>query len=391
MDLARPPADANHRPRVICVDDEPHVVSGLSLHLRRRYNVEVATSGEAALELLDRTPEAAVIISDMRMPSMSGAELLAKARERYPNTTRILLTGYAEVDSAIRAINEGHVFRFLVKPCPPPELLKTVDAAAEQHRLVSAEQVLLERTLHGSVKMLSDILAITSPVAFGRASRIKHHVSQLLEKLNEKERWQTEVAAMLSQLGSITLPSETVEKLYYGSELSQAEQQMVDRSPNVAQQLLGHIPRLEPVRDILASAALPYKKPEDGELTPAQHVVRRGGQVLRLAMDFDALEAEGLNSAGALEALKQRDGQYDPDVLAALIELGGSRPPGDTVRDISVSALKAGMVFAADVTLTNGNLFVARGYEVTESFLERVRNFRNGSLKVPLKVVVRGS
>src|SRR5690349_25078971 len=100
------------RPRVICVDDEPHILSGLGLHLRRRYDVEVATSGEAALDLLDRKPEAAVVISDMRMPNMSGADFLSKASERHPNTTCILLTGYAEIDSAIRAINHGHVFRF---------------------------------------------------------------------------------------------------------------------------------------------------------------------------------------------------------------------------------------------------------------------------------------
>src|SRR4051812_28893332 len=157
------------RPRVICVDDEPHVSSGLALHLRRKYEVELATSGQAGLELLARKPEAAVVISDMRMPGMNGAEFLSRASQAHPNTTRILLTGYAELDAAVRAINEGHIFRFLVKPCPPPELLRTVEAAAEHHRLLLAEQVLLEQTLHGSVKMLSEVLAITNPVAFGRA------------------------------------------------------------------------------------------------------------------------------------------------------------------------------------------------------------------------------
>src|SRR4051812_13180616 len=97
--------DPLKRPRVVCVDDEPHVVGGLALHLRRRYDVELATSGQAALELLGRGPEAAVVISDMRMPGMNGAEFLARASAAHPNTTRILLTGYAEIEAAISAIN----------------------------------------------------------------------------------------------------------------------------------------------------------------------------------------------------------------------------------------------------------------------------------------------
>jgi len=285
--------EATNRARVICVDDEPHVVSGLALHLRRRYDVEVATSGQVGLELLARPPEAAVVISDMRMPGMNGAEFLAKVHAQSPNTTRILLTGYAELDAAIRAINEGNVFRFLVKPCPPPELLRTVDAAAEHHRLKLTEKVLLEKTLHGSVRMLSEALAITNPLAFGRATRIKTLVSQLLDKLGDKDRWQVEVAAMLSQLPTLTLPDETAEKLYYGAALSEAEQQMVERAPDVTQQLLGHIPRLEAVREILTHYREPQSKRDIGELSLEQRVVRRGSQLLKVAVEFDALEAQG--------------------------------------------------------------------------------------------------
>lgn len=138
------------RPRIVCVDDEPHVVGGLALHLRRRYDVEIATSGAAGLELLDGVPQAAVVISDMRMPGVNGAEFLSKAYAKHPSTARILLTGFSEVDSAVQAVNEGHIFRFLFKPCPPPDLLRTVDAAAELHRPTLAAREILEKTLHGS-------------------------------------------------------------------------------------------------------------------------------------------------------------------------------------------------------------------------------------------------
>ena len=381
--------EAKLRPRVVCVDDEPHVSAGLALHLRRRYDVEIATSGQAGLDLLDRLPEAAVVISDMRMPHMNGAEFLAKSLAAHPNTTRILLTGYSEVDAAIQAVNHGQVFRFLVKPCPPPELLRTVDAAAELHRLTRVERELLEKTLHGAIKMLSEVLAVSNPVAFGRGARIKQLVTGLADKLGETQRWQAEVAAMLSQLATITLPNETAEKLYYGTPLSPDEQRMVERAPDISEQLLAHIPRLEVVRAILAARSEPYRGQPGAELSAEEKTIRRGAELLKAASDFDTLEAQGVLNVKALETLKGRAEQYSPDVLAALQELCGSQRSEDCIRDVSLAALKPGMVFATDVKMTTGTLFVARGYEVTESFLERIRNFRPGSVKEPFRVSIR--
>jgi response regulator RpfG family c-di-GMP phosphodiesterase len=384
--------EAKARSRVVCVDDEPQVLSGLSLHLRRRYDVETATSGQAALELLARQPPAAVVISDMRMPGMNGAEFLTKASATFPHTTRILLTGHAEVDAAMTAVNQGAVFRFLIKPCPPPELLSAVDAAAELHRVTLAEQHLLEQTLHGSIKMLTDVLSITNPVAFGRAQRIKQHVAALADKLELTDRWQVEVAAMLSQLATFTLPPETLEKVYYGAELSAEEQQMLERTPDITEQLLGHIPRLDAVREILANYTKPYQAPEAGaEASHAGEQLSRWTQMLRIAVDFDALEAQGQNTTAALTTLKGRAGEYDSTIIAAFSALFGQRKEGDKIREISIGALCSGMVLAADVKMATGTLFVARGYEVTPAFLERVRNFRPGSVREPIKVLIRAA
>jgi response regulator RpfG family c-di-GMP phosphodiesterase len=384
--------EARSRTRVVCVDDEPQVLSGLSLHLRRRYEVETATSGAAGLELLARQPQAAVVISDMRMPGMNGAEFLTKAKSAFPHTTRILLSGHAEVEAAISAVNNGSVFRFLVKPCPPPELLRAVDAAADLHRMILAEKTLLEQTLHGSIKVLTDVMSLTNPVSFGRAQRIKQHVTALADKLEIGERWQVEVAAMLSQLATFTLPPETLERVYYGAPLTGEEQQMVERSPDVTEQLLAHIPRLEQIREILSEYTKPYQKPENGvELSPAQQQLVCWTQMLRVAADFDTLEAQGQNSAGALSTLRGRAEQYEPHVLTAFLGLFAQRKDGDKVRDISVAALRSGMVLAADVKMATGTLFVARGYEVTPAFLEKVRNFRPGSVREPIKVLIRST
>jgi FixJ family two-component response regulator len=378
--------NASSRPRVICVDDEPHIVGGLALHLRRRYDVETATSGQAALELMAREPRAAVIISDMRMPGMSGDQLLAKASGLHPTTTRILLTGFSEVEAAIRAINQGQIFRFLIKPCPPPELLRVVEEAAEHHRLLVAQQDLLDRTVRGSVQMMCEVLAVTNPAAFGRATRLRQHVAALAGKLGEPEHWQVEVAAMLSELGSVTLSTETVDKLHYGFALSTAEREAVERAASTTLALLGNVPRLEAVQSILAASHQP-RRPQ-GEGSEAERLVLRGAQLLQAARALDSLEGQGLSGAELSQGLAARTKDLEPDIGAALGQLCTERSERGGAREVALTALRVGMVVAEDVKLSTGALFVARGYEVTEGFLERVRNLRAGSVREPIKVTL---
>lgn len=142
------PATAAARPGggafVLCVDDEPQVLEGLRLQLQRHHPVLTACSGAEGLRLLAEQPIAA-IISDMRMPQMDGATFLRRARELAPDTPRILLTGQAEISAAVAAVNQGQIFGFLLKPCPPAALLAAVTAAVGRHRLAVAQRLLLEQ------------------------------------------------------------------------------------------------------------------------------------------------------------------------------------------------------------------------------------------------------
>jgi response regulator RpfG family c-di-GMP phosphodiesterase len=375
-------------PRVLCVDDEPQVLEGLSLHLRRRYHLLTAPGGTAALEILRAGEPIAVIVSDMRMPGMDGATFLKAARRLMPDATRVLLTGHAELDTAIAAVNEGQIFRFLSKPCPPSVLLETLEAAEAQNRLVTTERVLLEQTLAGSVRMLTDVLALTNPVSFGRATRIKQLVSDLADKLVLPDRWQVELAAMLSQLGTIILPGETAEKLHYGRPLTPQEQAMVARMPEVTEQLLGNVPRLDIVRDILARAGGKGRIADAAPDSAEDPVVAQGARLLRVALDFDALESNGKTAALAIDVLRGRPDHYSAAVLAALAAVRDPLGPREDIRELSISALRAGMSFADDVKLANGTLLVVRGYQITAGFMERVRNFSAGTIREPLRVVV---
>jgi DNA-binding NtrC family response regulator len=140
---------------VLCVDDEPDVLEGLRDVLHRSFDVRVAGSGAEGLEILRNGPDSfAVVISDMRMPGMTGSEFLRAARVIASDTVRMLLTGQADVDAAIRAVNDAHLFRFLTKPCDSQALLCACAAALNQHYLQTADRALLQETLRGSVDAL---------------------------------------------------------------------------------------------------------------------------------------------------------------------------------------------------------------------------------------------
>jgi response regulator RpfG family c-di-GMP phosphodiesterase len=373
------------KPRILCVDDEPHVLDGLSRQLRRQFEVSTAVGGEAGLQLIEREGPFAVVVSDMRMPGMDGAAFLRQVRERTAETTRVLLTGQADLEAAIAAVNQANIFRFLTKPCPPEVLGTALQAAAEQHRIVTAERVLLEQTLRGSVAALTEVLSLANPAAFGRATRARQYVERLADHLALPDRWQVEVAAMLSQLGCVTLPPETAEKLYHGRPLTAEERAMADRLPRLAAQLLASIPRLEGVRDII----LHHGRRVDGSDTAEQIPI--GARLLKVVLDFDELQAQGVAPKLALDTLRGRAGWYDPAVLQALAALLGEHAT-EEVREMRLRDVRPGMSFAEDVVTRKGMLLIPRGQDVTLGLIERIRNFSEHlGVREPVRMVVNPS
>lgn len=373
------------RPRVLFVDDEPEVLEAVAVNLRRGYEVVTATSGATGLEYLSAESDFAVVVSDMRMPKMDGATFLALARETAPDATRMLLTGHSDIEATIKAVNHGQIFRFLAKPCPKDTLLQAIESAVAQHRLVTGERVLLAQTLNGSIKMLFDILAITAPAAFGRANQIKNRVLQLARMLGVLDCWQLEIASLASQLGYIVVPHEVCEKLEHKLPLTEDEQRMVARAPEMTEQLLANIPRLEGVRAMLAAHVAPPRRNPNAE--PPVQRVELGAHLLRIAIDIEALEREHPQGSTLSQLLARAD-VYDPEVLEAVERLYRQPAPRVHVRPMHARDLARGMVLAEDVRLRNGTLLVARGYEVTASFIERINNFPPGVFAGEFRVLV---
>jgi response regulator RpfG family c-di-GMP phosphodiesterase len=384
---ARVEMPANANPKVLCVDDEPLVLEGLSLHLRRAFKVFTASSGAAGLEILAAESDCAVVLSDMRMPQMSGAQFLAKVRELYPDTVRVLLTGQSDLESAILAVNEGQIFRFLTKPCAPNVLLAALGSAAKQHDLVIAERVLLEQTLHGCIKTLTEVLSITNPKAFGRASRAKKHLSDLLSYLGRAKDWQLEVSAMLSQIGCVTLPAEVLDRMYEGKPLGEEEAAMAAGLPRNAERLLAHIPRLEGVREILLHMDDHFEPSKPGQ-TLRGDTIPWGARALKVILDFASLEAQMGSTGAALDTMRGKTGWYDPAIMRAFSNVQGKAAASE-VRSLSVRDLREGMLLHQDIITRTGMLLMAKGHEVTETLLERIANFsRRVGVREPISVVV---
>ncbi|MBX3229232.1 MAG: response regulator [Labilithrix sp.] len=347
-------------PRVLIVDDDARVLESLGRVLRGSFDVITASSGAAGLEALAKDPTVAAVVSDMRMPLMSGAAFLAEACALHPDATRLLLTGESDLDDAIAAVNQGHIFRFLRKPCAPADMRAALLAAAEQNRLVRAERELLEQTLRGAVHALTEALAITSPTVFGAATRVKQNACAMAAKLGLASTWKLEIAAMLCQLGALSLPAGVYERRALRETLGVAEVAMLERVPVLTEQLLAPIPRLEPIVSIIRHALA------------GPCVCELEADILRAALDFEEHEEIG-STKTALAAVRGMETRHRPEVVDALaaVFFGAERAEGE----ISIAALKEGMVIAADVRTTTGILVVARGHTITEALVERLRNY----------------
>jgi CheY-like chemotaxis protein len=323
----------------------------------------------------------------MRMPVMDGAEFLVRVRALAPDTVRVMLTGYADMDAAMRAVNDGRIFRFLNKPVAPEDLILTIRACVAQYDLVRREKELLEKTLAGAVRVMTEVLNLANPVASNRGTRICQYVRHITAQLGLPDSWQYEIAAMLSELGCVTLTPDLLEAIHAGEVLSQENERRYAQHPRIAHDLLARIPRLELVADMILKQNDP---PTDlaKSLTPASEAVRRGSQMLKVCLEFDRMVKTGTDRQAALATLAQDPAHYDAKMVAALRDFKFSRG-GTEMRSVDVRDLRAGMILNEDLRSTTGILLAAKGHEVSLALTKAIRNFvEAGTVKGMVLVIV---
>lgn len=357
--------------KILFVDDEPNVLAAYERQLRKRYTIETATSGDVGLTALAERGPFAVIVSDLRMPGIDGVQFLARVRERHPESVRLLLTGYADIQHAMDAVNQGSLFRFLTKPCPHEMLCGALDAAIAQYRLITAERELLDKTLRGSLQVLGEVLALANPTAFGRALRAQQLIRELGEVIEGARGWEVDVAAVLSQLGCIAVPEAVLTAASRGAELRPDERKQMETHPGVARDLLKPIPRLDQVVQIIAYQDKPFVASARPSLEKCGKEIPLGARLLKVVLDFDALLTRGVPRSQAVSHLESRTGEYDPDVLAALAFII-RRASAVEIREVTILELLPGMVLAEDLYSDVGVLLLSKGNPITGTLKRRL-------------------
>lgn len=375
--------------RVLFVDDEKNVLEGIQRQLRRVFDVTTAQGPEEGLKAVKKNGSFAVIVSDLRMPGMDGIGFLSKVREIAPDSVRMVLTGFADVGSAIKAVNEGHVFRILTKPCDGKTLVQVLQFGIRQYKLVMAERVLLQKTLRGSIRLLSDVLSLVNPEAFGRASRVKRYALEIAKRLSLPDAWRVETAAMLSQIGCVILSEDVLLKVSKGQNLTEEELQSFSMHPGIGADLISRIPRMEQIAEIIAlqekgfdGSGIPTKDSRRGESIPI------GARILKVVLDFDSIEGRGMPRGKAFAVLKKRKTPYDPSVLEALEAVLGMEAKYERM-EVRLRELTTGMVLDQEVRSKKGQLVISQGQEMTPILMKRLKSFAESTrIQEPIRAFV---
>lgn len=384
--------EKNMSEKILFVDDEPNILLAIQRQLRKRYELDTANGPIEGISKIKGDGPYAVVVSDFRMPEMDGVQFLAKVREMNSDTVRMMLTGFADVKITIEAVNQGKIFRFLTKPCSSDILVSALDSGLQQYRLLKAEKELLEKTLKGSIKILTEILGLINPEAFGKSARLKRLAVSIAQHLGTEEVWQIETAAMLSQIGCIILSEHTLKKINMGQQLIGDEMRLFEKHTSVAADLISNIPRMEKIADIVANQ---YKN-FDGSGIPNNalkgQMIPIGARILKAAHDYDILVAKNYFKEDAIRKMEAQKGLYDPSVLNSLRNIVFQENIKENLQKVRIADLRKNMIFDEDVKTLTGILLVSRGQEVSTAMIERLKNYaKTSGIKEPILVTISRS
>ena len=410
------------KPRILCVDDEPNILSSLRRLFRGKgYEILVANSGQEGLTLLETEP-IDLIISDMRMPVMDGTAFLEKVRARWPDTLRLLLTGYADIQSTIDAINRGEIYRYITKPWDDHDIVLVVKQALERKELEqekkrleeltvqqndelkelnnSLEQKVLLRTkelknahdlLFGaneklrnsfitSIKVFSNVIEMRSGKLVGHSRQVADLARKIAQKLNlnSRETQDIFVAGLLADIGKIGFTDELINTPM--TQLTSEQLGVFHKHTLRAEQLL------MPLDDLLVAAKIIRSRHErfDGRGFPEGlqgDQIPLGARILAVASDFHQLQI-GMLSPKRLFAdeakaliLKGRGNRYDPMVIEAFNRVFDVNDVEHPMQFIEVKNITPGMVLAADLISKEGLMLLSADHVLEQNVIDKLRLF----------------
>jgi response regulator RpfG family c-di-GMP phosphodiesterase len=380
-------SDPETRPMILVADDEEvNLMLMEELLVTNGYDVIKAKNGWQAFDTAVATrPD--LILLDILMPEMDGYDTCVKLKD-HPQTQDIpviFVTGKLDEINEKLGFEYGAV-DYIRKPISTSVVLARVKTHLAIREAQKQLQEMLSKTLLGTVSILNDILTFIDPTFQGMQSRLKRYVRDISNYLDLPDRWRLELAAMLSHIGCVVIPKETLEKINSGEVVSEDEQRMYDMHPSIAQNLIAKIPRMRSVAQIIGRQRSAFDQskytPEPIQWDP----IDLGGQVLRTVIDYDCLLTRGLSTEQALSEMRAKQKAYAPVLLEAL-EATVKIDHDKDVRQLKFKDLQEGDILIEDVYTDSGALIIRKGRELTSNTLAMLQPFANiGSIKEPIKV-----
>ncbi|MCA9039697.1 MAG: response regulator [Planctomycetaceae bacterium] len=414
-----------NKPRILVIDDEPNVIQACKRALKRGgFDVIGTTDPEEALRTVE-SDDISVIISDQRMPEIQGSALMEKVKRIAPDTVRVILTGYADINAAIDSINSGNVFRYISKPWDDDELRTVISEAAEKYRLTREVQQLqeqvrlqneqlqeqnlqlqnwndaleakvsertqevtdlnqqLKKTLMGIINILAEMSERHSTVVGNHSKRVAALSSKVARKLGVTgdDLLQVQVGAMLHDIGKIGLPTEILKKPVMA--MSQDEREQLKSHVSRGEVIVRMVPHLEEA----ARYVLHHHEAWNGSGYPEklkETDIPLGSRIIAVANAYDRAlnnqaDYQNTNHAAVMEQLQQQSGtRFDPDVLEALDECLATPKVQEQVVDevqLKPKNLKVGHVLSRELRTARGVLLLPKESIIQQEHISRLRQF----------------
>lgn len=353
---------------VLFVDDDINILKAMKRNFHEQFSIATASTIDEALNLLN-DHQFPIVISDMKMPEMNGADLLIYVKQKSPDTIRVLLTGESGLPEAIKAINESDIYKFLTKPCPPEALRKTIESAITLYHAKYIERNILDKTVKSFVYILLEIINQISPEIFKKSLYIAKIIKSSKTKFNVKDRWSTEIASLLMFVGTIHL------KIYNFSSIY-GTQTLVDII-NKSAQLTGKVQKFENVQKILTLLARHY---QTGIPIKA---LDSDDKILKFVIDYCVLIKDS-------QFQKKISRMYSDEILHSIPTLFGIEKKPQTEVSLRADELKSGMIAAEKIVTGSGSVIMEKGEELTETHVSTLQIFTSKSiLQEPFKMLVQ--
>ena len=375
--------------KILIVEDE-EINRNIITEQLKKYELilKEVENGKQALKILE-LDKFDLILLDIQMPEMDGYEVLEKLKkdEKLKHIPVIMITSVDDIKSVARCISMG-AEDYLIKPFEPVVLTARIKNSLDKYSALKNEKELLEKTLTGSIKILIELLSVFRPNIFGQTARIRSICRGIAKKLNIKELWHIEVASLLSQLGSIVLSPDIVEKIEINANLLPNEKKEFEKSPQFGYNFVKQLPRLEKVAQIILHQNADFHKitsiPPDRE----RPNVPMEAFILKLAIDFNRQLNMGLNFTEIMEDLIKKKEKYHPKALSTLNEMIQKEVKRD-IRSYNISAIEPGMIFMENVMTESGSQIIAKGQEASATLLVRLKNIKKRMTVIePIKVLL---